>query len=467
MISILWLRRDLRVHDHPALVAAAKAQHLAPVFCFDDRLLHGRHSSGPRTQFLLESLEDLDRSLRDRGSGLVVRRGDPERVLLSLTREIGADQVHFTSDVGPFARARDERIRLSLRRAGIDVHEHPGLFVADELDGIRTAGGSPYTVFTPFFNAWSEGPRRGVEALPRRLPPRPAGLDFGDIPQLAELGLRQEVQSPVVGGERTGRRRMQEFLSRSVADYAAQRDVVGAGATSGLSPYLHFGCVSPRELEHALSAGEGPASLRRQLAWRDFYAHVLLHFPSNARSAHQARYRSALKVSHSRRGFDAWREGRTGYPLVDAGMRQLRREGWMHNRARLVTGSFLTKHLGIDWRWGERWFMRLLLDGDEANNNGNWQWIASVGVDPQPPYRRIYNPARQQARFDPHGTYVRRFVPELRAVPDGYLAEPWRMPDEVQRQSGCRIGRDYPAPVVDNREARREAMARYAAVGAR
>jgi deoxyribodipyrimidine photo-lyase len=239
--------------------------------------------------------------------------------------------------------------------------------------------------------------------------------------------------------------------------------LLGREGCSRLSPYLHFGCVSPRELEQRLPAGDGGQAFRRALCWRDFFAQVMLQFPGNARSEYQARYRGTIRWSHARRRFEAWQEGRTGYPLVDAGMRQLRREGWMHNRARLVVGSFLTKDLGIDWRWGERWFMRLLLDGDEANNNGNWQWIASVGVDPQPPFRRILSPARQQARFDPDGTYVRGYVEELRGVPDRYLAEPWRMPEEVQRQVGCVIGRDYPRPIVDHAQARREALERYRA----
>ena len=189
---------------------------------------------------------------------------------------------------------------------------------------------------------------------------------------------------------------------------------------------------------------------------------MLLHFPRNARSEFQERYRG-MGWSRAEQRFEAWCEGRTGYPLVDAAMRQLRHEGWMHNRARLVVGSFLTKDLGIDWRWGERHFMRLLIDGDQANNNGNWQWIASVGTDPQPAFRRIYNPARQMERHDPDGAYVRRYVPELRDVPDRYLAEPWTMPAEEQRACGCVIGRDYPEPIVDHAEARRAALARYAA----
>ena len=195
----------------------------------------------------------------------------------------------------------------------------------------------------------------------------------------------------------------------------------------------------------------GAAAFHRQLCWRDFHHHVLHHFPANARSEFQDRYRGAIRWSYAKRPFEAWCEGRTGYPLVDAGMRQLRREGWMHNRARLVVGSFLTKSLGIDWRWGERFFMRYLIDGDEANNNGNWQWIASVGTDPQPAFRRIYNPTLHQQRYDPDNEYVRRFVPELAAVPDRYAPEPWTMPEQVQREAGCVIGDDYPGPIVDHK----------------
>jgi deoxyribodipyrimidine photo-lyase len=231
-------------------------------------------------------------------------------------------------------------------------------------------------------------------------------------------------------------------------------------SSSRLSPYIHFGCISAREVE------EREPGLQRQLAWRDFYHHVLLRFPQNAKHEHQERYRDTLRWDHDDEKLRAWQVGRTGYPLVDAGMRQLRREGWMHNRARLVVGSFLTKDLGLDWRLGERWFMRLLIDGDEANNNGNWQWIASVGVDPQPAYRRLYNPARHQARFDPRGEYVRQHVPELRAVPDEHLAEPWTMPPELQARVGCVIGRDYPAPIVDHREARAAALERYRSAAA-
>jgi deoxyribodipyrimidine photo-lyase len=465
MTALVWLTRDLRLHDHPALRAALDRHGYAlPVFCFDDRLLHGRHASGPRTQFMLECLADLDERL----DGLLAfRHGPPERELPVLAREAKASELHFSADSGPFARRRIARVVSAMREVGVECFRHPGLYAVDDLEALRTQGGRPYTVFSPFHRSWLREPRREVLAPPRPLGSPPSGVRKGRLPSLGELGLEREVEEPLPGGERAGRERLASFLRSRVQVYDRNHDALGSDRTSRLSPYLHFGCLSPREIEERLPRGKGPDAFRRQLCWRDFYHHVLLHFPQNARFEFQDRYRGSISWSRARRRFEAWCEGRTGYPLVDAGMRQLRREGWIHNRARLVVGSFLTKDLGIDWRWGERWFMRLLIDGDEANNNGNWQWIASVGVDPQPFFRRIYNPARHQERFDPNGAYVRRYVPELRDVPDEHLTEPWTMPEEVQRASGCVIGADYPEPIVDHGQARRDAMKRYGAAGRR
>ncbi len=461
MTALVWFRRDLRVRDNPALVAALERHdRIVPVYCLDRRLYAGRHRSGPRTQFLLECLAELAGELERRGGRLHIGRGRPEAELLRLAREAGCEEVHFARDVGPFARRRDEAVEGALEAAGIEAHLHPGLNAID-VRLIETKAGRPYTVFSPFHRNWQGVERRPVLEAPAGVPV-PGGLDPGRLPALAELGLSQEVAEPLPGGEAAAHQRLEAFLADDVGAYAENHDALGSERTSRLSPYLHLGCISPRQIEERLPAGggDGPEAFHRQLCWRDFYHHVLLNFPGNARSAYQPRYRG-MRWSRSQRAFEAWQQGRTGYPLVDAGMRQLLREGWMHNRARLVVGSFLTKHLGIDWRWGERHFMRLLLDGDEANNNGNWQWIASVGTDPQPYFRRIYNPTLQMERHDPNGTYVRRHVPELRCVPDEHLREPWLMPEALQRELGCVIGGDYPAPIVDHREAREEAIARY------
>jgi len=461
--AIVWFRRDLRVHDHPALTAAARsADRVVPVFVLDEKLLHGRFPSGPRAHFLLGCLTELRAALRERGADLVVRRGPAERELAALAAETGAAQLHFASDVSPFATARDRRVVAAMDEAGVEVVRHPGLFVAD-VNAPRTKDGRPFTVFSPFWRAWERLERREVHGAPRKLS-LPGGVRVGEIPSLAQLDLEDDLHDPFPPGEKAARERMHVWIGGGLARYADRHDLL-EGGTSELSPYLHFGCISPRELEQrALDAGsgKGPAAFVRQLCWRDFYAHVLLNHPRNALHAHQGGM-DALEWEDDDDAFAAWCEGRTGYPVVDAGMRQLRTRGWMHNRARLIVASFLTKDLHIDWRRGEAHFMRYLLCGDEAQNNGNWQWISSVGVDPAPYFRRMYNPIIQQQRHDPDGAYVRRWVPELGAVPLERLAEPWRMSDGEQEAASCVIGRDYPAPIVDHQQERPRAMARYRA----
>src|SRR4051812_4389557 len=364
--------------------------------------------------------------------------------------------------------ARDRRVTEALHDAGVEAWPHGGGYCVD-VGRPRTKGGAPFRVFSSFARARASAERRDVGPAPRTMPALPSGLRRGRLPALDALGLRSaEVGSPVCEpGEPAARDALARFLAGPVDAYATRNDRL-AGGTSVLSPYLRWGCLSARECEERARShgGRGAQAWIRQLCWRDFHAHLLLHHPESAELELQERYRGALDWNRAGDTLEAWQEGRTGFPLVDAAMRQLRATGWMHNRARLVVGSFLTKDLHLDWRLGEAWFARLLLDGEPAQNTGNWQWIASVGADPAPAFRRMYNPARHQERFDPDGEYVRRWVPELRPVPLERLAEPSTMSDDEQRACGCVIGRDYPAPIVDHLAERRRALERYCAVAA-
>ncbi len=415
-MALVWFRRDLRVHDHPPLRAALDAHaRVVPVFVLDERLLR---RSPSRAAFMLDCLRELREALRSRGGELFVRSGRPEAVLAELARETGSRAIYYAPDVSPFAVARDRAVEAALREEGVEAHRVPGNFIA--------AVERPYVMFTPFWRAWSRVPRREVHGAPRRVPV-PSSPAPGRLPSIAS-----ELPDPLPAGEKEARRRMLAFLRGDVKRYEERHDRV-AGGTSALSAHLHFGCLSACELERRAGAA---SAFTRQLAWRDFYAQVLLHHPANLRRAFRPEL-DAIEWTGGEEELAAWKQGRTGFPLVDAGMRQLAATGWMHNRARLVAASFLAKDLHVDWRRGEAHFMRLLLDGDVAQNNGNWQWVASVGVDPAPMQRRLYNPELQQRRHDPDEEYARRWIPEL--------------------------GDGYPEPIVDHAVERRAAIAAYRA----
>jgi deoxyribodipyrimidine photo-lyase len=468
--QIVWLRRDLRVHDHPGLhEAVAAGGAVVPVFVVDPTLTAGPAASGPRASFLAATLADLDAALRERGNRLVVVHGDPAAELGRLARQVDAAVVRWTADAAPFGRRRDERVRRALEADGRKTIADPGQYVV-EPTALQTQGGRPYTVFGPYRRRWQDAARRTIHRAPRRIE-AVSGVGGESLPGADDLGRakrRPDVPEPIAtGGETTGLAAARRWLDGPIARYADRHDRL-AGGTSELSPHLRWGTISARWLEARarVLGGEGPAAFVRQLAWRDFFAHVYRHHPDDRHREHQERYRD-LHWEDDPEGLDAWREGRTGFPLVDAGMRQLAATGWIHNRARMVVGSFLTKDLHVDWRHGESHFLGLLLDGEPVQNDGNWQWIASVGVDPKPYFQRLFNPTRQQQRFDPGGAYVRRWVPELAAVPDQLLAEPWRMSADQQRDAGCAIGDDYPAPIVDHAEQREIAAARYREAGER
>jgi deoxyribodipyrimidine photo-lyase len=459
--AVVWFRRDLRVHDHPALVAAlAEHERVVCLFVLDDCLLRGRYASPARSRFMLGCLQALDRELRERGGGLVVRHGRPAHEVPDVARAAGAAEVLWTSDVSPYARRRDRTVTDALSAAGIAPRPCGGGYLVDP-SRLTTQAGRPYTVFTPYWRAMGKVERRTVHRAPAELPPIPSKLTKGRLPSASALGIEDRtVPEPVVeAGEPAARAALERWLAGGLAQYDDVR-------TSVLSPYLRWGCLSARECEERARrhGGAGAQAWVRQLAWRDFYAHQLLKFPDNVTEEFQERYRRRLRWDDDEEALEAWKAGRTGYPYIDAGMRELARTGWMHNRARLAVGSFLTKDLHLDWRLGERHFAALLLDGEPAQNNGNWQWIASTGADPAPFFRRLFNPTLQQRRFDPDGAYVRRWVPELRGVTLKRLAEPWTMSDAEQEAAGCVIGRDYPGPIVDHATERRVALERYGAV---
>ena len=456
---IVWFRADLRIHDHPALATALKdAKNIVPVFIFNDALTSGKFASSNRTRFLLECLEDLKKSLQKKGGDLIIRHGDASTELVKLAKETGAKAMYYTADYSPFAIKRDKKVEAVLTDAEITPRSFGGKLAVSSIQKLVTKTNTPYKVFTPFWRAWSQVERREVAELPKAitLPKVEAGI----IPELSSVINDDHLSSNAVkGGEAEARRRLKTFLDGPINDYRKTNNDLGVDGTSHLSAYLHFGCLSVREIETMLPPTEGARSWHRQLAWREFYYYVLLYFP-HPEQEFQERYRN-MQWIQSETLLTAWKEGKTGYPVVDAAMRQLLTEGWMHNRARLIVGSFLTKDLGIDWREGEKYFMQWLIDGDMANNNGNWQWIGSVGVDPAPLFRRLYNPSSQQGNYDPLGVYVRTYLPALKNVPDKYLAKPWEMTDEQQREAGCIIGKDYPAPVVDHKEARELTIERY------
>lgn len=468
--AILWYRRDLRVHDLPALAAAMRDggdDGVVPVFCFDDALLQGRFASARRTWFLLETLQALDERWHDLGGRMWWRRGDPARELAAVCELTGATAVHATEDFSGFARNRDERVRAALQEAGADLTLHPGIAIASDLGALRTKSGTPHIVFTPFSKVWGAQERRDLLTPPPSVH-TPRG-DRGQLPSLSDLGFDPadaKVDDPPQAGEIAGVAAAKAWVKRGLAEYGDRRSDLAA-ATSRLSAYLHLGAVSPLLVERLTveHGGPGSATFRSELAWRDFYLQVQLNFPHVAQLEFQEKYRK-LSWEHDDDALKAWQDGQTGYPVVDAAMRELAATGFMHNRARMVVASFLTKDLHLNWREGERWFMHHLLDGDLASNNGGWQWTASTGTDPAPYFRRMFNPTLQQKKFDPTGRYVRRWCPELAGVPDKRLAEPWTMTPAEQEDAGCVIGRDYPAPIVDHGEERQHAVQRYQAVSA-
>lgn len=442
-VSVAVFTADLRLHDNPVLTAAVgSAAQVVPLFVVDAAIARAGFAVPNRAAFLADCLADLDAGLRSRGGRLVVRTGEAAEQVAAVVTATGARQVHIAAGVSRYAHRREERLRTALAELRCDLVVHDAVVTAVPPGAVTPVGRDHFAVFTPYFRRWSAEPLRPAQSAPRRVPV-PAEVESAALPTAAGLtGPAGGTPSPALppGGESAGRKLARKWWRSALEGYADGHDDLAGDMTSRLSPYLHFGCLSAAELVHQAKSvsGEGAEAFVRQLAWRDFHHQVLAARPDAAgrdyRTRHD-RWRSAPQ------DVAAWREGRTGYPIVDAAMRQLQHEGWMHNRGRLLVASFLCKTLYVDWRVGARHFMDLLVDGDTANNQLNWQWVAGTGTDTRP--NRVLNPLLQAARFDPDGAYVRRWVPELAELPGGgAVHQPWKLsgPDRARY--------DYPDPIV-------------------
>jgi deoxyribodipyrimidine photo-lyase len=470
MAAIVWFRRDLRVADHTALYHALRDHgQVIPVFIFDDRILRSRECGEPIVAFMLGCLAELQQNLRNAGGDLILRHGRPLQELKALAAETGATALYFNRDYAPDAIERDDRVERSLSRAGLAVRTFKDQVIYEEQEILSASKGDPYTVYTPYRKAWMKrlsadfGPR-GPEPLkmPKLMFAALSRARTIELPSVASLigGADRSVrraEEMIPPGEAAAHRLLRSFCKHSIASYATTRDLPAlTDGTSRLSPHLCHGTLSPRQcLRAALDAraqksAKGVDTWVGELIWRDFFQQVLFNHPHVAKGSFRPRY-DKLRWSYDRKRFAAWCQGRTGYPIVDAAMRQLNRTGWMHNRLRMVVAMFLTKDLQIDWRWGERYFLQHLIDGETAQNNGNWQWCASTGVDAQP-WFRIFNPTNQSRKFDPKGEFIRRYVPELRGVSDEAIHDPPPTPG-------------YPRPIVDHASARQRTLAMFKALG--
>ncbi len=475
---VVWLRSDLRLSDNPALVAAAESgRPVIPLYILEDPPSAGRALGGAARWWLHHSLSALAASLdalraaHRRAPRLLLRRGRAVDVLVALSASTGAARIVCNRTYDPLVDAADAVVESALRSVGVAFERCGGDMLA-EPDALVTGAGGPFRIFTPFWNRLhSLTPAEPVRA-PRALPGYGGSLaserieDWGLLPR---SGWDAKFASFWTPGERGATVRLRAFLREQSVNYRGARDLPALEGTSRLSPHLHFGEISVRQVWHAFLRGPagGPTELTgsgflRQLGWREFARYTLHHFPELPTRPLRPEF-TAFQWRDDARALEAWRHGRTGYPIVDAGMRQLWQTGWMHNRVRMIVGSFLVKDLLISWQRGEAWFWDTLVDADRANNALNWQWVSGCGVDAAP-YFRIFNPVAQSRRFDPDGAYLRTWIPQLRALAAPAIHEPWNAAPGVLEEAGVTLGESYPRPIVVHAEARKRALARFEAL---
>lgn len=462
MKTIVWFRQDLRTRDNSALAAAAARGEVVPVFILEEPDPSPWCPGGASRWWLHHSLKALKTGL----GGLALFKGRARDVLPRIVKESGASAIYWNRCYEPDAIARDTDIKAALQAQGIEVKSFNGALLHEPWE-IATGAGSPFKVYTPY---WRASVAKGF-ASPSALPKCDVAVKKSWGESLNDLKLLPSRPNWAAGwekywtpGEEGAQARLEEFIDESLPDYDQQRDRPDLPRTSRLSPHLHWGEISPRQIVARLSfaeqkSGRGAGKFLSEVGWREFAYHLLYHFPTLPQENWRREF-DAYPWRKSAKDLKAWQTGRTGYPLVDAGMRELWQTGWMHNRVRMIAASFLVKHLRIDWRDGERWFWDTLVDADLANNAAGWQWVAGSGADASP-YFRIFNPIIQARKFDPQGDYIRRWCPELAKLPDAFVHAPFEAPDEVLAAAGIKLGKTYPQPIVEHAAARAAALAAY------
>ncbi|MFC4352698.1 cryptochrome/photolyase family protein [Fodinicurvata halophila] len=467
--AIVWFRQDLRLADNPALrTAVDRGGPVIPLFVLEDADAGHRAPGGAGRWWLHGALAALAEALKTHGAQLVLRRGPADRVLTDVVRESGAGAVFWNRCYEPWRIARDTRIKRQLQDDGIEVDSFNAALLFEPWT-VATGSGTPFKVYTPFWKAVRDREVPRPEQAPEHVP----GRANVTTERLEDWGLRPTRPDWAGGlrdswrpGEVAARERLSDFLDHGLADYGRLRDRPDRAATSRLSPHLHWGEIGPRQVWHATrhridqdDLGQAGWTFLGEVGWREFCHHLLYHWPSLP----EENWRTAFDDfpwSNSEAHLKAWQAGRTGYPIVDAGMRELWHTGWMHNRVRMIVGSFLVKDLRLHWTAGEAWFWDTLVDADLANNAAGWQWIAGSGADAAP-FFRIFNPVTQSEKFDPNGDYLRTWIPEIAALPDPYVHKPWEAPERVLQEAGVVLGGNYPRPLVDHAQARRDALAAF------